>query len=367
MNEVSKPKIANYIPAFSVGDESAKRLNGKIVGVIVSVNVSHKNREREGDAAIPIYEVPLMRRLYEREGGTLVIRPNWVPSIPRHRVLTDALFDDGNPDEYEAIGELPRLRRTYLLKNHQTKIDLMAEVYGATKAEQAKNLQNGMKDIWKAWTDLFAKKKLEVMANRPDLEDQVLSLFPADTEVTRRIFDATLEAYMLELTGFELTVNELEALVNLVDPRAKGIEEYDLPGLDLVQPQRARLALDDGDEVIRPRSATVAVIGKDAQLDAPYGDAMAEALGSPAGHSGQPEAESTEVNPPADELTVSEKIQEALEQKGYSQTTAMEIATLALDHADLPDSVLDHVIELKKHKGKYGAVRRVVAGFLAKV
>lgn len=355
-------KLAS-VPAFAVGDEQAKRINGKVVGVIVSVNVSHKNREREGDAAIPIYEVPLMRRLYEREGGTLILRPNWVPSTPRHRFLTDALFDDRNKDEQDSTGELPRLRKTYLIKSSQTKEDLMAEVYGPTKAEQARNLQAGMRSIYDAWRKLYAQKVEEVRAEHPDLENEVLSLFPPDEGVTQRVFDATVEALMLELTGQVITVNELEKLVDLVDPRAQGLDDYQLDGIDLNTRSRATLIgeKDPGDKVLRaPKTHTP---GKDAQLDAPYEEAAAE---DAALSDGLP----TEINAgenllDVDDLTVSEQIQRALEPK-YGDTAAMSISMLALEPAGITDEVLDNVPELKKDKRKYKAIQRIVAGFLQK-
>lgn len=338
---VEAPRKKAFVPAFSVGDETSKRFNGRIIGVCVFVNVSHKNQGREGDACIPLYEVPLMRRLYERDGGTLTIRPNWVPSIPRHRVLTDVLFDDKNTQEAEALGELNRLRRTYLLRNSGQVVDLMAEVYGATKAEQARNLQKGMKEIFDGWKALYESAKARVYAKREDLKGEVMALFDTNEDVTVKVFQATLDAWMLELTGLELTVNELEELVNLVDPRAKGLEDYTLDGIDDSRPQRARLI---EDEVMRPAA-------KKATAPAPVSEPE-KALAN--------EFSDTEEEAP-DRLEISHRVQKALEAAGYDETTSMEIAMLHMDHANLPDDILSQVPSLKKHPATYKKVRKVVS------
>lgn len=344
-------KKSAVVPAFSVGDETSKRVNGRIVGVGVYVNISHKIQGREGDAAIPIYEVPLMRRMYERDGGTITLRPNWVPSIPRHRLLTDALFDDKNTNEADSIGELNRLRRTYLLKNSGVAVDLMAEVYGATKAEQAKNLQKGMKAVFDGWMDLYLKAKGRVNEKRPDLEQQVLSLFPNDETVTQRIYDKTLEAWMLELTGLEITINELEDLVNLVDPRAKGLDDYLLEGIDDSRPQIATLVRDEaivGKGTAKPeatepvqKSAPAPAQREEPSLE----DAMRELEGG-----GSAE----------DPIEKSERIQAALIADGIPESVAMDVATLNMEPAGIPDSVLEQIHGIRKHAATYKKIRKIV-------
>jgi hypothetical protein len=345
-------KKSAVVPAFSVGDEAAKRVNGRIVGVGVYVNISHKIQGREGDAAIPIYEVPLMRRMYERDGGTITLRPNWVPSIPRHRLLTDALFDDKNTNEAESIGELNRLRRTYLLKNSGSAVDLMAEVYGATKAEQAKNLQKGMKAIFEGWMDLYLKAKGRVNEKRPDLEQQVLSLFPSDETVTQRIYDKTLEAWMLELTGLEITINELEDLVNLVDPRSKGLDDYLLEGIDDSRPQIATLVRDEvivgkgtaKPEAAEPQKPAASVPQAVREEEPSLEDAMRELEGGNA----------------EDPIEKSERIQDALIKEGIPESVAMDVATLNMEPAGIPDSVLEQIPGIRKAAATYKKIRKIV-------
>lgn len=332
MSEITteKPaqKFATTAPAFVVGDAQAKRFNGKTVAFFVFVNCDMNSPTRgRTDGCFPIHELPLVRRMFQAEGGDITIRADWVAGIPRHRNVTDLVFRD----------EMARLRTFYQLKNGTKVTELMTEVYGASEVEQTKKVHAKMKEVYFAWLALYDAAKAKVLAQQPDIEDETLALFPADVVVTRKILDQTIESRMWDLTAGILTAKDFGTLEAIVEPARSGADELEIEGFQDEKPVRARL---EEDEVVRP--------------------ATKKPLPQFAGDDGLSDALSS-----GGSIEVSERVQKALEAKGHAQTTALEIATLHMDHPTLPDDVLAQIPTLKHHAMTYKAVRKVVAEAVA--
>ncbi len=174
----------------------------KKVAVAINVNFELKDGQKERGHAIPIHVIPLMRRMHPN--GVVTVKAKWARNIPRTVELTQT----------ELKTELEGLTRSYGQKLPGQAASYLAEVYGATEAEQLRNLQKKMNEVWLAW------RKLEAEAKK---------------RVHEKFKGVTFSPYALHgVTGDVLTDEEVAALVHIIEPEEEKLEEIQLPELDAI-------------------------------------------------------------------------------------------------------------------------------------
>ncbi len=187
-------------PYFIIGEEFADRSAGPTVAIAVSVNFDLIDGNRRRGHAIPLHEVPMLRRLYAN--GEFKLLTSWVPAVDRRRTLTQGQFTD----------EMKRLAESYVIPS--PKRDLFAEVYGTTPSDQMLKLHAGMRAIYEGWTALWAEALKRLAA-------------------TGR---AGVHPHMLhQLVGEVISVEEIERLVSLVEPLPSALASIKLDAINIQQ------------------------------------------------------------------------------------------------------------------------------------
>lgn len=216
------PDPATAMPSFTVGDEAVSRTAGRKVARVVNVNVQIRQRDRECTAMIGLHEWPLMKLSYQASGGDVTMLPQWVPGIPREKVLTEQQLKD----------ELERLTKAYTLPREGGKRELVAEVYGATPADRPARLQATMNELHRAWEQLYAQLVRRVEARNPGFHGDCVKAFgKPESAIHPEALARYKTARLLELTGMEMTDRDLLDLVSRFDPENRGLAEIELPEL----------------------------------------------------------------------------------------------------------------------------------------
>lgn len=197
----------------------------KKVAVAVNVNFELKDGQKERGHAIPIHVIPLMRRMHPN--GVVTVKAKWARNISRCVELTQS----------ELKTELEGLTRSYGQKLPGQAASYLAEVYGATEAEQLKNLHAKMREVYFGWIKLEAK---------------------ALERVKEKFKGVTFSPYALHgVTGDVLTDEEVAELVHIIEPEEEKLEEIQLPELDqITKPSLSEGGDEDGDLANTDEDAT---------------------------------------------------------------------------------------------------------------
>jgi hypothetical protein len=175
----------------------------KKVAVAVNVNFELKDGQRERGHAIPIHIVPLLRRAHP--GGVVKVLSAWARGVPRIRELT----------QEELKTELEGMMRGYGVKLPGQAASLLAEVYGATEAEQLRNLHAKMGQVYRAWVDLERQGR-----------ERLAKKFPKE-----HFSELAIHGLLSQVISDE----EMNALVTLIEPEREELEEIQLPELGAIE------------------------------------------------------------------------------------------------------------------------------------
>lgn len=188
---------------FVIGDDRAQFAQGDTVAVAVSVNFTLRDGERTRGHAIPLHEIPLLRRLYSN--GTVSLHTEWVPGVNRSVPMTRRMFEE----------ETKRLVRAYTIPREAGQASkFFAEVYGETEADATKKLHAGMKALYDGWKALEKKAVAAFKKAGGDLATQ-----------PKGAIHGLLSKFF--------TVDDLEALIALVEPKTKTLENVDLASIEV--------------------------------------------------------------------------------------------------------------------------------------
>lgn len=136
---------SNVGGAFHVGVED--RDDGPKVTAFISVNAQIRCFPINVTNGYPIHEIPLLRRLHARKGGSVVAMSNWAPGTPRLRRLTKAGYEqmwDSLVERYKVNDSL----------NHAFAL------YGGTNG-QPRRLDAVLKKVVEAWSLLMKQCEQE--------------------------------------------------------------------------------------------------------------------------------------------------------------------------------------------------------------
>lgn len=172
------------------------------VAFAVNVNMELQDGQKQRGHACPIHVIPLMRRMHP--GGVVTVKAKWARNIPRTAELT----------QQELKNELEGLTNSYGKKLPGQAASYLAEVYGATEADQLRNLHAKMRDVYLAW------KKLEAKGLQ-----RVKERFPGQSFSTYALHG---------IIGDVLTDDEMNELVALIEPEREELEEIQLPDLEAI-------------------------------------------------------------------------------------------------------------------------------------
>lgn len=184
-------------PAFFEGlvDRGAE----KKVAMAVNVNFELKDGQKERGHAVPLHCIPLMRRSHP--GGVVKVVPDWARGITRLREMT----------QEELKHELEGLTRSYGQKRAGEVASVLAEVYGPTEVTQLQTLHAKMAEVYRAWCALEHTAYERLQAKFPGRSFGQLEL--------------------MGLTGTVITQEEMEGLVNIIEPERKELAAIQLPEL----------------------------------------------------------------------------------------------------------------------------------------
>lgn len=175
------------------------------VSFTTRVNVSMKSEDREVDAAVPVYEIPLLKRRYRQTGGSLTISNDWlysretgVEAYPRVVPLS----------RYTLRKEFERLASTYVIASQNGgKMSFYEQVYG----KGAQKFYDKVTECARYWVRLVAKMKSEGR-HKPTLEEIEALAAICEPE------DGNVEE--VKISEIELPDNAVqpEAVVDINDP-----------------------------------------------------------------------------------------------------------------------------------------------------
>jgi hypothetical protein len=113
-------------PIFMIGGGNKEVTESDLAPITftVRVNIDCKNDEREVTAVVPLYEHPLLMRMWRRTGGDAKITADWLPSAAKYprvcKLSRDNLRD-----------EIKRLSETYKVHNPNGSVtNFFEKVYG---------------------------------------------------------------------------------------------------------------------------------------------------------------------------------------------------------------------------------------------
>jgi hypothetical protein len=255
------PAEAFTVPAFTVGDDRAQAMAGRVVAVSISVNVDIKIGDREFSACVPLHEIPLLKR--KHANGMVTIRPDWVPALERTRRITEAALKE----------ELDRLNHIYVIAVEKGKVDLVGEVFGVTDSERLRGLHSSMRKLHDGWVALYVAAVDAVRKKRPVKED--IAKLMGNRQVPAVVAARVEERLMLGWTGDALDARDIQRLVDSIDPAANGeLDSIELPEVndDAVSAALAHAqdAVGIGDDTDLPphEQAEAALVGAGLGLDA---------------------------------------------------------------------------------------------------
>lgn len=194
--------VASTTPSEAFFEGIIDRGSQKKVAIAVNVNFELKDGQKERGHAIPVHVIPLMRRMHP--GGVVKVLSQWARGVPRVKELT----------QEELKTELEGLMRSYGMKMPGQAASIMAEVYGATEADQLRNLHAKMAEVYHAWVILEREGRKRLAAKYKSKGFSELAIHGMLSEV--------------------ITDEELGGLVSIIEPEREELAEIQLPELSAI-------------------------------------------------------------------------------------------------------------------------------------
>lgn len=192
---------SNVGGAFMVGVPD--RSDGPAVTAFISVNAQILNHPIDNTHDYPIHEIPLLRRLHHRRGGSVLVRANWVPGVPRLHKLTQAGFEA----EWDALVARYKVNDS---------VNLCYALYGGVNG-QPRRLDTVMKTVVEAWAQLLRSLEKERRSMTDQDVENIIALCEPDqgrinpiASIDTGILDS-ITIPMPAATGDGITVTEGDA------------------------------------------------------------------------------------------------------------------------------------------------------------
>lgn len=199
-NALNERAVKSTTPFYMSGVDDRPQ-DARIVAVAVRARCELKVGDREFSGCLCLHEIAVMRRFYEmRGGGSIRATPGWLPALSRHVPLVH--------DKLRMEAE--RMAKTFVVpRAGQPPIMCFAEFFGQAPSEQLTRLHAVMRQQYEAWSALLEKAKAR------------LEKLPVDQNIA------------ISMANDLITERELEELIAIADPSKKGMDEIELPEVEM--------------------------------------------------------------------------------------------------------------------------------------
>ena len=301
----------NVHPGFYLGEKDAGVLN-RIVAYAIHTRCTIKSGDRELSAQdMCLHEVAFFRRMYEEDGGSLVLDPAWPPGLARC-----------TPLEQDGLNrELERLRDRLIIPKNGGALHILPTFIGTEPDEQLKRLHEIMRLQLEAWAKALAIAKKRIPPAELVTINAKGQTVPKHPEIIQ------------SMACDRMTTQEIEAIANIADPSRDGLGEIELP------------------EAILPPVAATTPGGEPVGAPEETGPSLAEIEAQ-----AEAEVDGTPIDP-------QEALVAKLEAKaGLDHQQALSVASLvdlARDPSSIPD---DDLVQVLGSKAKLQATKRALKG-----
>lgn len=285
MSEIVPTTIINKpteSPVYLAGSTDRPE-DDRTVAVLIGVRCEFRMTDRVWSDSATIHRLPILRKFYEMQGGSVSVVQGWPVKLERMRPLNPA----------KLLGEIESISNTYRIPTENGGVvDCVSPFLGSTPDERLTNLRNQMEKQLRQWVRLT---KLAV------------ARLPEDTAKLRPEVRLSM-AYEL------LTTKEIEDLIALGDPSKQSMQEILLSEIQVPNLEQ---------------EANGTAAKSDADIDAAIQKAKADA------------AKAVQA---ADE---SDQAMDRLTAAGFDQGKAMQLASLIdlfEGGAKIPDSEIKRIV-----------------------